>query len=37
MVFEADCDEVELQDIVMHRFSDVITITSPKNITKIKS
>jgi len=37
MVFEADYDKIELQDIVMMSFQWVITITLPKNVTKIAS
>jgi len=34
--FQADYDEIELQKKLWHRyFSDVITITSPKYVTKI--
>jgi len=34
VVFEAHCDKIELQNIVVTSF---ITITSPRNITKITS
>jgi len=34
VVFEADYDEIELQNIVRRHFSDVITITSSRNVTK---
>jgi len=30
VVFEADYNEIKLQNIVSRHFSDVITITSPK-------
>jgi len=36
MVFQTDCDEIKLQKSLRH-FSDVITITSPKIVTKITS
>jgi len=36
VVFEADYDYDKLQNIVMTSFSDVIAITSPKNVTKLR-
>jgi len=36
-VFEADYVKIELQNIVMTLFSDVMAITSPRNVTKITS
>jgi len=37
VVFEADYDEIEFKNIVITSFRDVITITSPKNVTRITS
>jgi len=37
VVFEADYDEIEIQNIVMMSFQWLIIITSPKNVTKITS